>query len=87
MGLKPLQQAPQTHGPREGSMWPACQFFAAKRKKKDHYLHSINGYLLYKDETAAGPTQPSTLKIGVGSSFQLGLAPSQGETPNVGPRG
>ncbi len=56
-------------------------------------------YLLYKDESvcvcvcvnvrrpAAGPTQAITPKFGVGSSFHPGSAPSQGETPNVHPRG
>ncbi len=57
-------------------------------------------YLLYKDESvcvcvyvcmsggrAAGPTQPIPPKFGVGSSFHLGSAPSQGATPNVDPGG
>ncbi len=34
---------------------------------------------------AAGHTQPSTLKFGVGSPFHPGSAPSQGATPNVDP--
>ncbi len=36
---------------------------------------------------AAGPTQPITLKFGMGSSFHPGSAPSQGATPNVDPWG
>jgi hypothetical protein len=36
---------------------------------------------------AAGHTQAITPKFGMGSSFHPGLAPSQGATPNVGPRG
>jgi hypothetical protein len=36
---------------------------------------------------AARPTQAITPKFGVGSSFHLGSAPSQGATQNVGPQG
>ncbi len=36
---------------------------------------------------AAGPTQPITLKFGMGSSFHPGSALSQGATPNVYPWG
>ena len=36
---------------------------------------------------AAGPTQPITLKFGIGSSFDPGSAPIQGATPNVDHRG
>jgi hypothetical protein len=53
--------------------------------------------LLYKDESvcvcvyvrrpAAGPTQPITLKFGMGSSFHPRSVPSQKATPNVDPRG
>ena len=51
--------------------------------------------LLYKDESmcvcvrrpVAGPTQPITLKFGMGPSFHPGSAPSQGATANVDPWG
>ncbi len=36
---------------------------------------------------AARPTQPITPKFGMGSSFHLGSAPSQGATQNVDPWG
>ena len=42
---------------------------------------------VYVRRPAAGPTQPITLKFGMGSSFHPGSAPSQGATPNVDPRG
>ncbi len=41
---------------------------------------------MYVRRPAAGHTQPSTLKFGVGSPFHPGSAPSQGATPNVDPR-
>ncbi len=34
---------------------------------------------VYVQRPAAGPTQPSNLKFGVGSSFHPGSAPSQGQ--------
>ncbi len=40
---------------------------------------------LYVRQPAAGPAQPITPKFGVGSSFHLGSAPSQGATQKVGP--
>jgi hypothetical protein len=42
---------------------------------------------MYVRRPAAGHTQPSTLKFGMGSSFHPGSAPSQGATQNVGPQG
>ncbi len=36
---------------------------------------------------AAGPTQAITPKLGIGSSFYPGSAPSQGATQTVGPQG
>ena len=36
---------------------------------------------MYVRPPAAGPTQPITLKFGMGSSFHPGSAPSQGVTP------
>ena len=42
---------------------------------------------MYVRRPAAGPTQPITLKFGMGSSFHPGSAPSQGATPNVDPWG
>ena len=42
---------------------------------------------VYVRRPAAGPTQPITLKFGVGFSFHPGSAPSQEATPNVDPRG
>ncbi len=42
---------------------------------------------VYVRRPAAGPTQAITPKFGMGSSFHLGSAPSQGATQNVDPRG
>ena len=42
---------------------------------------------MYVRRPAAGPTQPITLKFGMGPSFHPGSAPSQGATPNVDPWG
>ncbi len=42
---------------------------------------------MYVRRPAARPTQPITLKFGMGSSFHPGSAPSQGATPNVAPWG
>jgi hypothetical protein len=42
---------------------------------------------VYVRRPAAGPTQAITPKFGMGSSFHLGSAPSQGATPNVDPTG
>ncbi len=42
---------------------------------------------VYVRRPAAGPTQPIIPKLGVGSSFHPGSAPSQGPTPNVDPQG
>ncbi len=42
---------------------------------------------VYVRRPAARPTQAITPKFGVGSSFHLGSAPSQGATQNVAPQG
>ncbi len=70
-----------------------CRFQARNDNKPCTFLSK---YLIYKGESifvcmyvrrpASGPTQPITPKFGMGSSFYLGLAPSQGATQNVGPQ-
>ncbi len=42
---------------------------------------------VYVRRPAAGPTQPITLKFGVGSSFHPGSAPSQGRPQMLTPGG
>ncbi len=42
---------------------------------------------VYVRRPAAWPTQPITLKFGMGSSFHPGTASIQGATPNVDPWG